>query len=86
MKVLVISAAYPPFRAGEATNALFLCRHLAERKMDVHVRTSHGNIGTGESGITVHSIMRHWSWLEIPRFRAFLNVARPMRFILCIWE
>lgn len=50
MKVLVISAAYPPFYAGEATNALFLCRQLVDRKLDVHVLTSLENVGTGDSG------------------------------------
>lgn len=77
MKVLVISAAYPPLRAGEATNTFFLCKHLADRKLDVHVLTSHGNIGNGEPGITVHSVMNQWSWAEIPRFKAFLKHCAP---------
>ena len=82
MKVLVISAAYPPLHAGEATNALFLCRQLADRKLDVHVLTSQENVGTGDSGISVHPIMRHWSWLEIPRFRAFLKNCAPDAILL----
>jgi len=82
MKVLVISAAYPPLHAGEATNSLFLCRYLADRKLDVHVLTSQENVGTGDSGISVHPIMRHWSWLEIPRFRAFLKICAPDAILL----
>jgi len=77
MKVLVISAAYPPFHAGEATNTFFLCKHLADRKLDVHVLTSRGNIGNGEPGITVHPVMSTWSWAEIPRFKAFLKDCAP---------
>lgn len=77
MKVLVISAAYPPFHAGEATNTYFLCKQLADRKLDVHVLTSQGCTGTGEPGITVHPIMDQWSWAEIPRFKAFLKRCAP---------
>jgi len=82
MKVLIISAAYPPFHAGESTNAFFLCKHLAGRKLDVHVLTSQGNIGNGEPGISVHPIMRHWSWAEIPRFRDFLKHCAPDAILL----
>ena len=77
MKVLVISAAYPPFHAGEATNTYFLCKQLADRKLDVHVLTSQGCTGTGEPGITVHPVMDQWSWAEIPRFNAFLKRCAP---------
>lgn len=82
MKVLVISAAYPPFHAGEATNTFFLCKQLADRKIDVHVLTSQGNIGNGEPGISVHPVMRQWSWTEIPRFRAFLKDCAPDAILL----
>lgn len=82
MKVLVISATYPPFHAGEATNTFFLCKHLAGRKLDVHVLTSQGNIGNGEPGITVHPVMSRWSWTEIPRFRAFLKQCAPDAILL----
>ncbi len=82
MKVLVISAAYPPFHAGEATNTFFLCKHLADRKLDVHVLTSQGNIGNGELGISVHPVMRQWSWAEIPRLRAFLKHCAPDAILL----
>jgi polysaccharide biosynthesis protein PslF len=82
MKVLVISAAYPPFHAGEATNTLFLCKQLADRKIDVHVLTSQGNIGNGEPGISVYPVMQQWSWTEIPRFRAFLKDCAPDAILL----
>ncbi len=82
MKVLVISAAYPPFHAGEATNTLFLCRKLVEKNLDVHVLTSQGNAGTEDSGISVHAIMRQWSWREIPRFITFLKDCAPDAILL----
>ena len=61
MKVLVISAAYPPMHAGEATNTYHLCRQLAARDVEVHVLTSVGNIGTDDIGVTVHPLMQHWN-------------------------
>jgi glycosyltransferase involved in cell wall biosynthesis len=63
--------------AGEASNAYFLARHLAERKVDVHVLTSEGNTGRAESGITVHPIMRNWSWREMYRMRTFFRRCSP---------
>jgi len=77
VRVLVISAAFPPMRAGEATNALYLCRHLADRKLDVHVLTSQSNTAIDDSRITIHPIMRQWSWLEILRVGTFLKRCSP---------
>jgi len=82
MKILVISAAYPPLQAGEATNAFFLCEHLADRKIDVHVLTSRGNTGTGDARISIHPVMNHWSWGEIPRLRSFLRECSPDAILL----
>lgn len=77
MKVLIISAAYPPMHAGEASNAYFLAKRLADRKIEVHVLTSEGNAGGADQGITVHPIMRNWSWREMFRLRAFLRRCSP---------
>ncbi len=77
MKVLVISAAFPPMRLGEATNALHLCQHLADRKLDVHVLTSHSNTAVDDRRIRIHPIMCHWSWSELPRFRRILKRCSP---------
>ncbi len=77
MKVLVISAAFPPMHAGEATNAMYLCQHLADRKLDVHVLTSQPNSGINDPRLTIHPIMRNWSWSEVPRFRSFLKRCSP---------
>ncbi|HJR76056.1 MAG TPA: glycosyltransferase family 4 protein [Nitrospiraceae bacterium] len=77
MKILVISAAYPPMQAGEATNAYHLCRHLAERGMEIHVLTSCGNEASADPRIQVHPIMREWSWWELVKLRSFIKRCAP---------
>jgi glycosyltransferase involved in cell wall biosynthesis len=77
VKILVISAAYPPMQAGEATNAYHLCQHLADRGLDVHVLTSVGNTAAPDPRITVHPLMRRWSWAEVPRFARVLRQCSP---------
>jgi glycosyltransferase involved in cell wall biosynthesis len=77
MKVLVISAAFPPMAAGEATNALHLCEHLAERGLDVHVLTTRGNGTITNAKFSVHPLMSRWSWREAPRLAAFVRRCAP---------
>ena len=77
MKVLVISGAYPPMHAGEATNAYHLCKQLVERGIEVHVLTSVGNVGTADAHIHVHPIMQSWGWTELFRARTFLKSCAP---------
>lgn len=76
MKLLIISAAYPPMQAGEATNTYHLCKNLVDRGMEVHVLTSTGN-GIGDPGIHVHPIMDEWSWSEMLRMRSFFRRCAP---------
>ena len=77
MKVLVISAAYPPMHAGEATNTYHLCRQLVEHGVEVAVLTSVGNVGTGDPRIHVHAIMQSWGWSDLLRVRSFLKRYAP---------
>ena len=77
MKVLIISGAYPPMHAGEATNAYHLCKQLVERGIEVHVLTSVGNVGTADAHIHVHPIMQSWGWTELFRARTFLKSCVP---------
>jgi len=77
MKVLVISAAYPPMHAGEATNTYHLCRKLVDRGVDVHVLTSIGNIGMTNDRVRVHPLMQDWDWGEMIRARSFLKDCAP---------
>lgn len=76
-KILVISAAYPPMHAGEATNTYHLCRQMAARQLEVHVLTSADNVGTNEAGIHVHAIMRSWDWSALVSVRSFLKECAP---------
>lgn len=77
MKVLFISAAFPPMRAGEADHAYHQCAYLAKRGIDVHVLTGHANQWAQEASITVHPIMREWSWKDLPRFVRFVKRCNP---------
>jgi glycosyltransferase involved in cell wall biosynthesis len=77
MRVLIISAAYPPMQAGEATNTYYLCEHLADRGIDVQVLTSIGCEMSRSPRIDVHPIMREWSWPEMFRMRSFFRQCVP---------
>lgn len=77
MKVLVISAAYPPMHAGEATNTYHLCTQLVERGVEVHVLTSCGNVGNADPRIHVHAMMPSWEWVDLLRVRSFLKKCAP---------
>ena len=77
MKVLIISAAFPPMRAGEAYHVLYLSQHLADRGLDIHVLTTKGNGLTGDFPFRVYPLMRNWSWLDLPRLAKFLKGCSP---------
>jgi glycosyltransferase involved in cell wall biosynthesis len=77
MRLLVISAAYPPMHAGEATNAYHLCKRLADRGLEVHVLTSRHNRDNDDSRIHVHPLMNEWSWSEMFRMRSFFRHCAP---------
>lgn len=83
MRVLLISGAFPPMRAGEATHAFHLAKHLAGHKgMEVQVLTSQENTGGRDSSFQVHSIMQQWSWSELPRLIKFLKNCSPDAILL----
>jgi glycosyltransferase involved in cell wall biosynthesis len=77
MKLLVISAAFPPLKAGEADHALHLCQHLAARGLDVHVLTTKRNIQAGRYSFTLYPIMPDWLWPDLPRLAGFLKTCSP---------
>lgn len=78
MKLLFISDAFPPFAAGEADHALYLCRELARRGIDVEVLTTRRK-GVGEYGeaFRIHAVMDSWSWRELSRFRQVIQESQP---------
>jgi glycosyltransferase involved in cell wall biosynthesis len=77
MKLLVISAAWPPHRSGEATNAYHLCHNLAERGSDVHVLTSQGASELPHPRVHLHPVMRRWSWGEMSRMTGVMKQCAP---------
>ncbi len=77
MKLLVISAAFPPSQAGEADHALLLCEHLADHGLDVHVLTTKRDLEATHFPFQVYSIMPGWSWRNLPRFARFLRCCAP---------
>ncbi len=77
MKLLVISAAFPPMRAGEADHAMHLCHHLAERGLDVHVLTTKRDLQTTGRPFALHPIMPNWRWSDLPRLARFLRRCAP---------
>jgi len=77
MRVLVISATFPPMRSGGAHYAFWLCRHLAESRLDIHVITSRiENVATNPR-MRVYPVMRRWSWVEMPRLLKIVRRCRP---------
>jgi glycosyltransferase involved in cell wall biosynthesis len=77
MKLLIISAAFPPLRAGESDHVFHLSRYLAERGVEVHVLTTKGNEASSNLPFRVHPIMRNWSWTDLPKLARFLKHCRP---------
>lgn len=77
MKVLVISAAFPPLRAGEADHTLHLCTHLAAPGIDLHLLTTKGYQRPPGLPFTLWPLMGTWSWTELPRLARFIREAAP---------
>ncbi len=77
MRVLVISASFPPMKAGEADHAYHIAAHVGRRVADVHVLTSRGAMVSGQLPFTMHAHMPRWSWKELPRLVRFLRSSAP---------
>jgi polysaccharide biosynthesis protein PslF len=77
MKVLVISAAFPPMRAGEADHTLHLCQRLAARGLNIHVLTTKKEVVTSHFPFKVHPIMQNWTWSDLPRLANFVKHCSP---------
>lgn len=83
-RLIVISSAFPPFKAPESAHTLFLCERLAERGLDVQLLTTRGNVGTRPLavGLTIHPLMADWGWLQLPRLARFLQSNKPDAILL----
>src|SRR6267142_1501838 len=82
MKVLIISAAFPPMRAGEADHTLHLCQHLAAWGLDIHVLTTQKEVVTSNLPFTVYPIMQNWTWSALPRLAKFVKHCAPQAVLL----
>lgn len=78
MRLLFISDAFPPFAAGEADHALYLCRELARRGLDVDVLTTRRKgVSEYDEGLKIHAVMDSWSWWERSRLRRVIHESQP---------
>lgn len=77
MRVLVVSATFPPMKSGGADYAFRLCQRLAEAGVEVNVVTSRiENVAT-DNRMSVYPVMRDWSWAELPRLLKIARRCRP---------
>lgn len=77
MKVLVISATFPPMRSGGSDFAFRLCRQLAEAGAEIRVLTSRIENVVTDPKIRVYPLMSDWSWVELPRLLWLARRFRP---------
>jgi len=77
MRLLLISGAYPPTRAGEADHARMIAEGLAARGVDVGVLTTRVDAVSGQNGGAVRRVIRRWSWTELPYLAWLLWRYRP---------
>jgi len=77
MKVLLITAAFPPMRAGEADHALNLSRQLGQRGLNVNVLTTKGHEESANEPFIVYPVMSDWSWSDLPRLITFVTRCCP---------
>lgn len=85
MKVLLISADFPPTQSGEASHAYHLAKHMAKRGAEVHVLTTRVSGTPSVDSFTVHPVMKGWTWLDLSRFKRFVKRLRPEAALLLFW-
>lgn len=81
MRILIVSA-FPPEPAPEANHALHIAEHLADAGHSVDVLCKQGSIAGSKPGIVVHSVMRSWSWSDLPRLVKALRKSQPEAVLL----
>jgi glycosyltransferase involved in cell wall biosynthesis len=78
MKLLLISADFPPVPSGEANHAFYLANHLGLAGVETHVLTSiRSNAATCQGAFTLHPIMQNWSWRQTLPFIKFVKRIAP---------
>ena len=81
-KLLVISAAFPPVRAGESDHAVQLCEHISSIGMDVHVITTQGCMAPANVRFKTYPMMRDWAWADGARLCASIRRINPSAILL----
>ena len=69
MKVLVVTATFPPMSSGGADYAFRLCQFLIKKGVEVHVVTGKAAVTTKSVGMEIYPVMASWSWLELIRHK-----------------
>src|SRR5438093_4648896 len=77
MKVLIISAAFPPVKAGDSYHVFRLANYLAHRGLVIHILTTVGNGIEGNFPFQVYPDMRTWSWRDLPRLTKSVRHCSP---------
>lgn len=77
MRILVVSAVYPPMTVAEADHVLHICRTLSERGMDVHLLTRNLPNLADTSFVTPHPVMNTWGWSESIRAIKTIKTVSP---------
>jgi glycosyltransferase involved in cell wall biosynthesis len=76
VKLLIISAAYPPIKSGGSDLVMRMAAHLAAAKMDVTVLTGTRAVAQHDT-YKVLPIIENWSWLDIFACRRILQEVAP---------
>lgn len=77
MRVLVISATFPPVSSGGADYALRLSQKIAARGHVVHVLTSKIENVISDPSITVHPVIKGWTWSDLGRIVDVVKSIKP---------
>jgi polysaccharide biosynthesis protein PslF len=77
MRVLVLTATFPPLSSGGADYAFRLCQQLSERGIEVHVLTNKQATAIDTVKLRTYPLMDKWSWSELPRLLRTIKQINP---------
>ena len=76
-KVLIISSAFPPMKAGESDHCYRIGEQFLKRGLEVHILTRQGNGIKDGPPFRVHPIMPSWEWRDTLRLAREVRRLRP---------
>src|SRR5687768_9725284 len=79
---LLLVGPFPPTTGPEADKAYYLCRELADRGWRVHVGTTLGSAACDHPRVTVHPVLRDWSWADAGPLVALVEQTAPALVVL----